>query len=208
MNAVRRWKTERKIRQRQKIIRHWRDGAELIGCQAFLPGRLRKWNLVCSCPTCRAFKHQNGEKLRAKIPKLEEEEKMGGLYELHDALGYHQKELAENLIKSGTDVNRPGEWKNTPLHLASIWGDEEIIKLLIEKGAKVNVNNRFLETPLHLAVKNERQEAVKKLVENGADLFSLDYYSKMPLNLSQNNKTIYDYLLEEMIKKENEEKTS
>ncbi len=59
--------------------------------------------------------------------------------------------------------------KETPLHVAAIWGDVEGIRLLVAAGADINAIGEFGHTPLQEAVGQLKIEAVKALLELGAD---------------------------------------
>ena len=78
-------------------------------------------------------------------------------------------------IASGADVNaREPTVGNTPLILASVFGQQDVAKLLIDAGAKLEIKNNERTTALFNAVFFGRPTIVKALVENGADIYATD----------------------------------
>ncbi len=84
---------------------------------------------------------------------------------LTKAVELRVRELVEELLALGADVNQEGYGLNTPLHLAAANGSQEIAKLLLERGADVEARNSSGETPLH---ETREQEMIKLLLEAGA----------------------------------------
>ncbi|KAJ5703806.1 hypothetical protein N7493_010944 [Penicillium malachiteum] len=65
------------------------------------------------------------------------------------------------LPKSSLKANPEGlemgdESGDTPLHMATRWGEEDAVKFLLEKGAKAEAQNSDGNTPMHLAAKNDQ----------------------------------------------------
>jgi ankyrin repeat protein len=75
---------------------------------------------------------------------------------------------AEQLLKSGADVNAATLNKSTPLHFASFKGDVRAVSLLLSYGAKLESRNKQGETPLMLAVSGRQPDTVDLLLANGA----------------------------------------
>lgn len=76
------------------------------------------------------------------------------------------KDIAEQLIKKGADINKTG-W--TPLHYAASSGHIAIISLLLEQHAYIDAESPNGTTPLMMAAMYGTGEAVDLLVAEGAD---------------------------------------
>ena len=75
-------------------------------------------------------------------------------------------ELAQELVKRGADVNKPG-W--APLHYAATGGHLAIMELLLEHHAFIDAESPNGTTPLMMAAQYGSLPAVKLLLEAGAD---------------------------------------
>jgi uncharacterized protein len=78
-------------------------------------------------------------------------------------------EIAQDLIASGADVNKPG-W--TPLHYACANPEPEsrsMVALLIEKYAYIDAESPNKTTPLMMAARYGHMDVVKLLLDEGAD---------------------------------------
>lgn len=73
------------------------------------------------------------------------------------------------LIEKGLNVNHTNYRGETPLHLASSYGNAQAVRYLIENGSKVDVKNLYGDTPLLLATVNIRPEIIDILLSNNAD---------------------------------------
>lgn len=74
--------------------------------------------------------------------------------------------IKEHLV-TGTDVNTRGNWQETPLHEAALWGHKEITAILIINGAAVNAQNIIGKTPLDGAVERRHIEIATLLRKHG-----------------------------------------
>src|SRR5215468_9883983 len=70
---------------------------------------------------------------------------------------------AEQLIKSGADVNQQDEQGWTPLNFAAGSGDLSLVKLLVENGADVLKVGRDRRTPYMIALAAGRVPVVQYL---------------------------------------------
>ncbi len=88
---------------------------------------------------------------------------------LHLAAQTGKKEIIENEIKSGADVNSQTVNGFAPLHKAVISGKVEIDQLLIGAGANVNIGDIYNNTPLYYAILYKNKDLVKLFLDSGAD---------------------------------------
>jgi ankyrin repeat protein len=88
--------------------------------------------------------------------------------------------------------------KETPLHIASVFGNFEAVKILIKNGADVNVLNNNGSNPLHYAASRGRLEIVKLLVKSGVVLNVNDIRRQNELHfafMGNTNKEMIKFLL-------------
>ena len=84
---------------------------------------------------------------------------------LHLAVKICNKEIAENIITNGANVNAKDIIEWTPLHYAVQTDQKEIIELLIAKGADVNAKNNNGRTPLDIATNPENLFKTEEFIE-------------------------------------------
>ena len=63
------------------------------------------------------------------------------------------KDVVEQLIAKGADVNAKNEDNNTALIVASINGHKDVVEQLIAKGADVNAKNNYNQTASYPSIK-------------------------------------------------------
>jgi ankyrin repeat protein/HEAT repeat protein len=111
---------------------------------------------------------------KAKVQKSEKKsngsEDKDGDTPLHLAAYTGNIDKAEELIKSGAEINQKNKFGVAPLHKAADKGHTKMVELLIEKGAEINLKNDFGATPLHRAAFEGHIEVAKLLVDKGADI--------------------------------------
>ncbi|MBI3897503.1 MAG: ankyrin repeat domain-containing protein [Gammaproteobacteria bacterium] len=78
------------------------------------------------------------------------------------------QEVTEFLGTELTDVNQRGIFGNTPLKVATVWGDPQAVRVLIEAGADVNAKVEDGYTPLHHAIAQGHSAVARLLIDNGA----------------------------------------
>ena len=77
--------------------------------------------------------------------------------------------VMEKLLGLGVDLNAPGEFGETPLHMAVKRGNFEVINWLLTHNAQVNGTNNVGETALHYAIRIARKDIIEVLLKHGAD---------------------------------------
>lgn len=76
-----------------------------------------------------------------------------------------------NHLKSKrVNINCQDENGNSPLYVASYFGQDEIVLLLLKNGANVNIKNHYGLTPLHAAVEKNNIVIIKLLLQYAADV--------------------------------------
>ena len=98
-----------------------------------------------------------------------------------------QVELAQQLIKQGADVNKPG-W--APLHYAATAGNAQLVSLLLANYAYIDAESPNKTTPLMMAAHYGTAGVVKLLLEEGADPLLKNDLGLTAIEFAQNaNKT-------------------
>ena len=87
--------------------------------------------------------------------------------------------------KSVVDVNQRGIDGDTPLHLASLWGDVEAVEVLLGAGANLNAKGDRGQTPLFSAVMGENSDVVRRLLAAGANLHDKDSDGRTVLQFAE-----------------------
>lgn len=86
-----------------------------------------------------------------------------------------QKEIIQNAIKQGFDINRADSEKRTPLMFAAYNAQSEIAALLIKGGAKLNAQDTIGTTPLMFAASAPGGKAtLQVLLDAGAKIDQVD----------------------------------
>lgn len=105
-------------------------------------------------------------------------------YPLHKAAIGGNKEMVEELLKAGLDVNSRNKAGATPLHWAR---SVDICELLIKAGAEVDARTDFGLTALHVTAELGEQEVCRCLIKAGADVNVQDSYDWIPLEKAAHN---------------------
>lgn len=87
------------------------------------------------------------------------------LADIFKKYGRHPQFLGDEIL----DVNQPGGFDDTLLHIAARKGELADVKTLVACGAKVNAIGDMGSTPLHDAASKGHVEVVALLLANGAD---------------------------------------
>jgi ankyrin repeat protein len=110
---------------------------------------------------------------------------------LHAASKDGLMDVAQWLLKIGTDVNAQDDDHTTPLHLAAANGHLELVRTLLGHSVDVAAaTTRGESTPLHFASKGGHVEIVQLLIQNGADVNTRDRNQSTPLHLAQGAKMV------------------
>tara|TARA_B100000745_G_C20141947_1_gene391523 strand:+ start:592 stop:1143 length:552 start_codon:yes stop_codon:yes gene_type:complete len=81
------------------------------------------------------------------------------------------KYIEENMcFKPPVSVNSCDYDGDTPLHVATVWGDTGAVELLIENGADVNAKGDMGCTPLYNAISFGHARCVEILLSKGANI--------------------------------------
>ena len=120
-----------------------------------------------------------------------------------------QQEEVEELLQSNANIEaKGGEWRETPLHYATIWGHRDIVGLLLEKNAQIEAKDRDQTTPLHFAVRCGHRDIVDLLLEKKAQIEAKERDQETPLHLAakRGHRDIVDLLLDKKAQIEAKEK--
>ena len=93
--------------------------------------------------------------------------KWDGVYYCHTFTGLL---LAEQLLVTGTDVNRRYDDNMTALHIATERDFLEAAKYLIQHGADLEARMRWRFTPLHYAAFKDSPKVAEELIRSGANV--------------------------------------
>jgi ankyrin repeat protein len=89
-------------------------------------------------------------------------------------------DVVSYLLRRGANPNvRDERGLETPLHIASYYGDITVARLLIKYGADVNARDVLRRTPLHFA---KWPDVAALLIRHGADVNARDLMGRTPLH--------------------------
>ncbi|KAN0141856.1 Ankyrin repeat-containing domain protein, partial [Lactarius tabidus] len=98
--------------------------------------------------------------------------------------------VAQLLLDRGANVNAWRDDHQTPLHLASYFGNVEIVRLFLDHGAEINVVDDLGRSPLYEVSKGEydaQEDGVcvaRLLLDRGADVNAKARTGHTPLDLA------------------------
>jgi len=118
---------------------------------------------------------------------------------LHWAAKGQNPEIVLDLLKSNPNLvnDRCIAWQS-PLHLATTWGNLRVVKVLLWSGAQVQATDDFGMTPLHCAAKQgDTRIAGTILQDERVDVNAEDHLGRTPLYIACEwyNKEVVDMLL-------------
>jgi ankyrin repeat protein len=109
---------------------------------------------------------------------------------LHAASKDGLMDVAQWLLKIGTDVNAQDDDHMTPLLLAAANGHLELVRTLLGYSVDVAAATTWGESTLHFASKGGHVEIVRLLIQNGADVNTRNRNQLTPLHLAQGAKMV------------------
>jgi ankyrin repeat protein len=122
---------------------------------------------------------QEAKKIIAKKSVNLNDKDADGYTPLHYAVMYGQKEISEDLLNNGANVDElQSKSKRTALHNAALIGELELAKLLLAKGANINAQEEDGNTPLHFAYLGNDKDSliVEELIKAPGINIALENY--------------------------------
>ena len=118
---------------------------------------------------------------------------------LHWAAKGQNPEIVLDLLESNPNLvnNRCITWQS-PLHLATTWGNARVVQALLWRGAQAQATDDFGMTPLHCAAKQgDTQIAEMILQDERVDVNAEDHLGRTPLYIACEwyNREVVDMLL-------------
>lgn len=101
-----------------------------------------------------------------------------------DELSEKRREIANQLLREGCDVNHVNKKGNSPLMRAVSLRDTDLAKQLLAAGADVNAANKNGETALMYAILSKGTDLVISLLAAGADVNAVNQWGDTPLLLA------------------------
>ena len=89
---------------------------------------------------------------------------------LHNAVMYGYKEIVDELLSKGADVNAGDDNGSTPFAIAAGSADLPTIERMIDLGADINARDKLGRPPLFWAISGSRYGTSELLIGKGADL--------------------------------------
>lgn len=111
-----------------------------------------------------------------------------GFTALHLAVVNDQREIAQQLLEAGANVNTSDRVGQAPLSTASRYGSAEMVQLLTANNADVGSRDSSGRTALHWAVDRQpaglRKEVISNLIEAQIDIETKDHDGRSALGLA------------------------
>ncbi len=104
---------------------------------------------------------------------------------LHWAVGCNQKEVFDNLIERGIEINREDKYGFTALYVAVQYNRDSLLNELILLQENEDWKNRQGASLLERAILNQNLSQVQRLVESGIDIEIRNKRGSSPLEISQ-----------------------
>jgi ankyrin repeat protein len=127
--------------------------------------------------------------MTGKNPKRQERRVVDsyGRTALHYAAAENNVAAAQEIIKSGIDINAKDDNQWTALHFAAQANALEVARLLIEAAAEIDPRDSFGNTPLSTAVFNYtgNGDLIVLLRDNKADPYCGNLHGQTPIGLAR-----------------------
>ncbi|CAK85722.1 unnamed protein product (macronuclear) [Paramecium tetraurelia] len=91
-------------------------------------------------------------------------------------------ETVKALLQFGAQINQPGQYRMTPLIIASAYGHYDLVKYLIDQGAKVISKDKFGRSACVMAARNGNVKILSLLLYHGAEYNMPDSSKNTPLH--------------------------
>ena len=117
---------------------------------------------------------------------------------LNKAVEHGHKEVVQEFLDAGAEINM-ADWRGrTPLYWAAMLGRKDIVQLLLDREAQTNIADADGWAPLHKSAWKGDKQVVQVLLEAGAELESTNQKGETPLYLAARwgNKNVQELLLE------------
>ena len=124
------------------------------------------------CQKCAAWLIKNGH--REEFEFTRQRSGARGLTALYAVVLQSWQDVAEGLIKDGTDPNVRNADMSTPLFAAALTGSKESVDMLVKAGANLEARNRDTETALFVAANNGKDVSLRALIAGGANVNAMD----------------------------------
>jgi hypothetical protein len=104
---------------------------------------------------------------------------------LHSCAAIGNRELVEELLNQGSELEATTIEGYTPLHLAVYSGSIETVSVIVMKKANINAKTFFEQnTPLHIAIQEGWRSLVQYLIDVGADVNIVNAVGRSPLHVA------------------------
>lgn len=102
------------------------------------------------------------------------------------AAGQGDVAVSTYLIEAGADLEwlQPNQQRQTPLHMAVLWGRYGTAELLLKRKACVKAKDEALWTPLHVAAHRGNEDICVLLIKHGAATNAVNDKDETPLHKS------------------------
>jgi ankyrin repeat protein len=83
------------------------------------------------------------------------------------------------------DINQPGAFDDTLLHISAFAGQTEDLVTLLECGAKINLRGDLGNTALHFSVLGRQAACMRILIERGADVSIQNEFGETAVDIAK-----------------------
>lgn len=108
----------------------------------------------------------------------------------NERLNVDNKDIIDELVKKGVDVNHKDMNGFTPLHVASNVGNSKFIDTLSDYNVSLEAKNKYGQTPLHIAALADEADCFESLLKMGVNPNKKDIRGKTAFYYFENDKHI------------------